>query len=101
MKIVLVGAGSIQFGYGMLGDIFNSKMLKGSEITLLDINEQTLKRVLGSAQEFIARHALDPRAARCRLRVWVRHGDPVVHAAVFQHHAGVVLSWFVRGRQRA
>ncbi len=59
MKIVLVGAGSIQFGYGMLGDIFNSKMLKGSEITLLDINEQTLKRVLGSAQEFIARHALD------------------------------------------
>lgn len=25
MKIVLVGAGSVQFGYGALGDIFNSK----------------------------------------------------------------------------
>ena len=59
MKIVLVGAGSIQFGYGMLGDIFHSKMLKGSEVTLLDINPHTLKKVLDSAKEFIARHALD------------------------------------------
>jgi len=58
MKIVLVGAGSIQFGYGMLGDIFTSKMLTGSEITLLDINEQALGKVLHSAQEFIAKHEL-------------------------------------------
>ena len=35
MKIVLVGAGSIQFGLGTLGDIFTSKTLTGSEITLL------------------------------------------------------------------
>ena len=34
MKIVLVGAGSAQFGYGTLGDIFCSKVLKGTEIVL-------------------------------------------------------------------
>ena len=37
-KIVLVGAGSAQFGYGTLGDIFQSKTLYGSEIVLHDIN---------------------------------------------------------------
>lgn len=58
MKIVLIGAGSVQFGYGMLGDIFASKILAGSEITLLDINENALQKVLVSAQEFIAKHDL-------------------------------------------
>ena len=50
MKIVLVGAGSVQFGYGMLGDIFNSSTLKGCEVTLLDINEKALLKVLNSAK---------------------------------------------------
>ena len=35
-KIVLIGAGSAQFGYGTLGDIFQSKTLAGSEIVLQD-----------------------------------------------------------------
>ena len=43
MKIVLVGAGSAQFGYGTLGDIFCSKVLKGTEVVLHDINAHTLK----------------------------------------------------------
>ena len=38
MKIVLVGAGSAQFGYGTLGDIFCSKVLKGTEVVLHDEN---------------------------------------------------------------
>jgi alpha-galactosidase len=58
MKIVLVGAGSIQFGYGALGDIFNSKALAGSEITLLDINSQALDVVLQTAKSFVQQHSL-------------------------------------------
>jgi len=59
VKIVLVGAGSVQFGYGMLGDIFNSKILAGSEITLLDINEEALLHVLHSAQKFVSENSFD------------------------------------------
>ncbi|AEV28414.1 family 4 glycosyl hydrolase, alpha-galactosidase/6-phospho-beta-glucosidase [Sphaerochaeta pleomorpha str. Grapes] len=58
MKIVLVGAGSAQFGYGMLGDIFTSKTLAGSEITLLDINDKALDSVFRTAKAFIEQHAL-------------------------------------------
>lgn len=58
MKIVLVGAGSIQFGLGTLGDIFNSKTLVGSEITLLDINAQALDTVLKTARAFIEQHSI-------------------------------------------
>ena len=68
MKIVLVGAGSAQFGCGTLGDIFNSTALEGSEITLLDINAQALDGVLQTAKAFIEKHSLDeafyPKAAR-------------------------------------
>ena len=58
MKIVLVGAGSVQFGCGTLGDIFCSKHLVGSEITLLDINADALKVVLQTALQSIEKHAL-------------------------------------------
>jgi alpha-galactosidase len=51
-KIVLVGAGSAQFGLGMLGDIFSSSKLKGSEVTLLDINETALNKVKDEAVRF-------------------------------------------------
>jgi len=58
MKIVLVGAGSIQFGLGTLGDIFSSKTLKGSEIALLDINAKALDGVLQVARSFIEEKSL-------------------------------------------
>ncbi len=61
MKIVLVGAGSAQFGCGILGDIFCSKRLVGSEITLHDINPATLGKVLETAKSFIAERGLDYR----------------------------------------
>ena len=58
MKIVLVGAGSVQFGYGALGDIFSSKALAGSEIALLDINSQALDFVQKTATAFVKQHGL-------------------------------------------
>ncbi len=58
-KIVLIGAGSAQFGLGTLGDIFCSTLLKGSEITLLDINPEALKKVDDTAQAFIKKEGLD------------------------------------------
>ncbi|MBF9014168.1 MULTISPECIES: alpha-glucosidase [unclassified Oceanispirochaeta] len=58
-KIVLIGAGSAQFGLGTLGDIFCSSILKKSEITLLDINPEALKKVDDTAQAFIKKENLD------------------------------------------
>ncbi len=59
MKIVLVGAGSLQFGLGMLGDIFQSKVLSGSEVTLLDINQVAVDKVHRIAEGFVKDHGLD------------------------------------------
>jgi alpha-galactosidase len=52
-KIVLIGAGSAQFGVGMLGDIFQSRLLQGSEVVLHDINPESLSRVAKHAQRFV------------------------------------------------
>ncbi|MCY4195532.1 MAG: hypothetical protein OXD33_01195 [Rhodobacteraceae bacterium] len=52
-KFVLIGAGSLQFGTGMLGDIFSSPSLSDAEIILHDINETAAKRVLAIAQQHI------------------------------------------------
>ena len=58
MNIVLVGAGSVQFGKGMLGDIFASKVLVGSHVVLHDINENTLNKTCEAAKSFISEHNL-------------------------------------------
>ena len=58
MKIVLFGAGSIQFGYGTLGDIFQSKILEGAEIALMDINSEALEEVRLTAVDFINKKEL-------------------------------------------
>ena len=42
-RIVLIGAGSTNFGLGTIGDIFKSNVLKDSTIVLHDINVETLK----------------------------------------------------------
>jgi len=44
-KIVLIGAGSAVFGPPTLNDIYQSKTLTGSTISLVDINEEKLDRV--------------------------------------------------------
>ncbi|GAB1433663.1 alpha-galactosidase [Spirochaetota bacterium] len=61
MKIVLVGAGSAQFGCGTLGDIFMSRTLKGSEVVLHDINEEALDSTLKVALAAVKEHSLDYR----------------------------------------
>ena len=43
-KIVLIGAGSTNFGLGTIGDIFKSKILEGSTIVLHDINPRALEK---------------------------------------------------------
>jgi len=44
-KIVLIGAGSLTFGLGTVGSIFESQVLNGATICLHDINEETLEVV--------------------------------------------------------
>ena len=51
-KIVLIGAGSVNFGLGTLGDIFKSKILEGSTITLHDINPKTLENTKNIALKY-------------------------------------------------
>ncbi|NCN05034.1 MAG: alpha-glucosidase [Spirochaetales bacterium] len=58
-KIVLVGAGSAQFGVGTIGDIFSSKILAGSEICLHDNNPETMESVREQAEKFRLSHQLD------------------------------------------
>ena len=57
-KIVLIGAGSATFGFGVLGDIFRTEALKGSSVVLHDINPQTLKKVETITRQFIQEHNL-------------------------------------------
>ncbi len=52
-KIVLIGAGSAQFGFGTIGEILQSSTLKGSTIMLHDINGEALARVANTAQAFV------------------------------------------------
>lgn len=44
-KIVLIGAGSAAFGPPTLNDIYQSELLFGSTISLVDINEEKLNKV--------------------------------------------------------
>ncbi len=57
-KIVLIGAGSAQFGSGTLGDIFQSNVLKESEIVLHDIDGTALKKMQDKADRFLEGHNL-------------------------------------------
>jgi alpha-galactosidase len=42
-KIVIIGAGSLQFGLGTCGNIFNSEILEGAHVSLLDIDAHNLE----------------------------------------------------------
>lgn len=57
-RIVLIGAGSAQFGYGTIGDILQSQVLEGSHIVLHDINPNTLAVVAETGRAFIEEHRL-------------------------------------------
>ena len=58
VRIVLIGAGSAQFGYDTMGDIFQSSVLPGSHIVLHDINSEALQIVFKNGQQFIMENNL-------------------------------------------
>lgn len=57
-EIVLIGAGSAQFGFETLGDMFSTPALKGSRITLLDIDKKALQYVHKTAKDFLQKNDL-------------------------------------------
>ena len=57
-RIVLIGAGSAQFGLGTLTDLFESQVLQGSTIVLHDINPEALARVHQLGQTYLQEHGL-------------------------------------------
>ncbi len=57
-RIVLIGAGSAQFGFDMLGDVFQSAALVDCHIVLHDINAQALDRVRKAGQDYIDANGL-------------------------------------------
>lgn len=57
-RIVLIGAGSAQFGFDMLGDVFQSAVLSDCHVVLHDINGEALARVHKAGQEYIEANGL-------------------------------------------
>ena len=51
-KIVLIGAGSTNFGLGTISDIFRSKSLEGSTVVLHDVNPKTLIKTAEIANKY-------------------------------------------------
>jgi len=79
MKIALFGAGSAQFGYGTLGDIFQSRILAGAEIALMDINPESVETVRKTARDFIeARNLPFTLTATTDRRTALRGADFVI-----------------------
>lgn len=70
-KIVFIGAGSASFGLSMLRDVFASDELRGSTLTMVDLNADTLAKMIALANLLNAKagaglkieHTTDRRAA--------------------------------------
>jgi alpha-galactosidase len=78
-KIVLVGAGSLQFGTSMLGDIFSEPVLNGAEIVLNDINGEAALKTLKIAQDYIDAEGLDHNvSAEMEFTTAVKDADFVI-----------------------
>lgn len=58
-KIVVISAGSLQFGLGTVGSIINSDILQGSTVCLHDINPTNLELVSQASKEAIKNHEFD------------------------------------------
>ena len=57
-KIVLIGAGSANFGLGVMGDLLKSQVFAGSTICLHDINAEALARTEIYGRNHIEAHNL-------------------------------------------
>jgi alpha-galactosidase len=70
-KIVFIGAGSMSFGLSMLRDLFSTRELTGSTLTLVDNDAQRLARMaelsgalnLASGAKFMIEHTADRQPA--------------------------------------
>ncbi len=60
-RIVLIGAGSAQFGLGTLTDIFLSEPLRGATVVLCDINADALQNVHRQAITYTEAHQVPVR----------------------------------------
>ncbi|MHA1688617.1 MAG: family 4 glycosyl hydrolase [Promethearchaeota archaeon] len=58
-KIVLIGAGSLSFALGTMGDILQSKILSGSKICLHDIKPEALNLAYQACKSAIEKKNLD------------------------------------------
>ena len=58
-RIVLIGAGSTNFGLGTVGDIFKSDILQGSTIVLHDINRDALVQTEKITQQYKEKNKID------------------------------------------
>ena len=58
-KLVLIGAGSLQFGLGSAGSIFESEVLKGSTVCLHDINQENLDLATEACKLAVNKNNLD------------------------------------------
>ena len=58
-KIVIIGAGSLQFGLGTVGSILNSDILKGSTVCLHDIDEDSLNLIRTACESALKDRNLD------------------------------------------
>ena len=89
-KITFFGAGSAAFGPVTLNDIYQSKTLEGSTITLIDIDEEKLNRVYDivckeneiKGEKFTVEKTQNPKAALKDADVVIcsiEHGDRFFH----------------------
>ena len=58
-KIVIIGAGSLQFGLGSVGSIISSEVLTGSTVCLHDIHEENLELATKACQSAVEKKKLD------------------------------------------
>ena len=58
-KIVIIGAGSLQFGLGSVGSIISSDVLTGCTVSLHDINEENLDLATQACQSAVEKRKLD------------------------------------------
>jgi len=74
-RIVLIGAGSAQFGFDMLGDVFQSPALSDCHVVLHDINTEALARVHKAGQDYIESNGLRNTLSATRSRTEALAGD--------------------------
>lgn len=68
-KIVLIGAGSLQFGLSTVGNILESEILKGSTITLHDIDPENLDLTYKACHSAIEKRNLNFRIEQTTNRI--------------------------------